>query len=733
MTLTINSTVLRDYLLSEDADITAQALLQSRTMAGGGSARDTAGSVTSIRPSLVEDTTTAYLGCHFSISQGGHPSFDPNNLGEATTTPIGAFLVPILVEEDLHLLILACPRCPPTDGTAESPSVSTIMGTSGESSFTRTDSFDGSAITTGDSSFTMLSYEGTSPVSSLRFTSFILDERKDSSAFDSLFGDDKDTNRSKEPFRKRSTETWCIATDATSVGKPGKKRYSCSVPSIFPLPFGHNLTSMETIPVSDDMDPALLKTCGADTDWITKLPVFRLWISAVRTNPSHFTPTKITELRLDSSPCLVTHRLAVSVTRQIFADWDRTVNDDNTLFDLSYGKHLLEEPIFPPPAAARADNAAASLPSWDPPFSFTVTPPGFMSNPGSTTPAIATTNLPVAPQPPTGTNGNNIVAQPAAGISIKSHKVESWQLMTICSFQGRIITLDPLLATWMYPPSSAQGIPIGTISALGTIGSVTAEYLSHFACAPLSQGMQTGLAEHTASMACASFQNRFNRARTTQGAQHTVVEKIRSVSGKPGSFWSTTTWEKILSATFSTSKLDKDIAPEGFNILIAASIDPTIQCTTEGYPTFPLTGAESFSTISTIISLCQWFVLAITHSDYFHHTLLYQGLSTIEGLCADHSFAHRWSSPTFNRGMATLAVVQSIHDLWSAISQVAVLAVAVQPPNMAILRTDGSAATQATLCPPRRHRLRRRLVLGANAGIVVPTHESKLCQGRHGP
>ena len=87
MTFTINSTVLRDYLLSEDADITAQALLQSRTMVGGGSARDTAGSVTSIRPSLVKDTTTAYLGCHFSISQGGHPSFDPNNLGEATTTP----------------------------------------------------------------------------------------------------------------------------------------------------------------------------------------------------------------------------------------------------------------------------------------------------------------------------------------------------------------------------------------------------------------------------------------------------------------------------------------------------------------------------------------------------------------------------------------------------------------------------------------------------------------------
>ena len=695
MTLTINAATLRDFLLSSDGDDTAKDLLRSQTMAGGLTAAMQASNQSTMKPDLKEETTLAYLGCHLSISQDGHPSFDPNTLGVNTQTPIGAFLIPISRDEDTHLLLLACPRCPPSDGNKEHPSVTTLMGTTGESSFTRTDTFDSSAIATGDSSFTALSYTGTSPVSSLRFTSFLVPARKDASDYDALFADEKDKIRSKDPFRSRPLEQWCIATDATSTGSPGTKRYSCAVPAIFPIPFGHNLTTMSTIPISADMGPSFLEACGADSDWLTKLPAFKLWIAAVRENPKHFTPTLVTDLRLDSASNLTEHHLAVSVTRQLFADWDKSTNKSDDLFDLTFGSHHLHEDEFPPATITRDNNDTSKLPSWDTPFSFVPTTPPPLQQHHHTNPANPAISTATPPQTVT-----NIVSQPSAGISIKNHKVQSWQLMAICSFPGRTPTLDPRLAKWTFPLTSSQGIPVGSVSALGTIGPVPPTHQSHFACAPLSQGMRTSLLEHTAANAAQAFQSRFERARTIQGKQNEVVEKIRSVSGSHSQFWKPAAWEPILAATFSASKLDREIAPVGFNILTAASIDPSISCTPEGYPTFPPTGAESFSTISTIIALGQWLILAVTDPDYYQHTILYQGLAHIDSLCDEHSFAHRWSAPNFNPGMATLAVIQSIHDLWSCISQVAILAIAVQPQDIAIVRTDGSPGEQATLCPP---------------------------------
>ena len=350
MPFTINSTILRDFLLSDDNDYTAKDLLCSQTIAGGATSAMHASNQSTLRPLLEEDTTTAYLGCHLFISQDGHPSFDPNALEVTTKTHIGAFLIPIKMGDETHLLILACPRCSPSDGTMEHPLVMTLTGTTGESSFIRTDTVDSSAITTGDSSFTALSYSGTSPVSSLSFTSFLVLDRKDATSYDALFDKEKDRNRSKDPFRTHPSKTWCIATDATSVGTPGKKRYSCAVPAIFPIPFGHNLTTMSTIPISDDMGPALTAACGADSDWLIKLPAFKLWISAVRKNPDHFTPFSITDLRLDSASRLTTHRLTLSVTCQLFTDWDKSTNKSDDLFDLAFGSHHLHEAKFPPTA-----------------------------------------------------------------------------------------------------------------------------------------------------------------------------------------------------------------------------------------------------------------------------------------------------------------------------------------------------------------------------------------------
>ena len=98
----------------------------------------------------------------------------------------------------------------------EHPSVMTLMGTTGESSFTRTDTFDSSAITTGDSSFTTLSYSGTSPVSSLRFTSFLVQDRKDATSYDTLVDKEKDRNiQGPIPYTLIRNMVYYTGVDAT--------------------------------------------------------------------------------------------------------------------------------------------------------------------------------------------------------------------------------------------------------------------------------------------------------------------------------------------------------------------------------------------------------------------------------------------------------------------------------------------------------------------------------------
>ena len=132
---------------------------------------------------------------------------------------------------------------------------------------------------------------------------------------------------------------------------------------------------MSTIPISDDMGPSFKAACGgADSDWLIKLPAFKLWISAVSENPDHFTPTSITDLRLDSTSSLTTHHLAVSVAHQLFADWDTSTNNSDNLFNLTFGPHHLHEATFPPAAITHDKDDTSELPSWDPPFSFVSNP-----------------------------------------------------------------------------------------------------------------------------------------------------------------------------------------------------------------------------------------------------------------------------------------------------------------------------------------------------------------------
>ncbi len=165
MTYSVNASILCDTLCSTNPDIkpALKAVILSTCIADASTTALTQLPEEERTQELTQATSTAYLVCHISISEtNGHPSFDPNSLGSATKSPIGTFLVPILKGPKIHLMVLSCPCSPPTDETRKHPTTTTLMGATGESVFTRTNSFNGTAITTGYSTFTMLSYSGTS-------------------------------------------------------------------------------------------------------------------------------------------------------------------------------------------------------------------------------------------------------------------------------------------------------------------------------------------------------------------------------------------------------------------------------------------------------------------------------------------------------------------------------------------------------------------------------------------
>ena len=650
---------------------------------------------------------------------------------------VGGYLIPDKLPGGSLTLSLISPAII-IPGDRHKPSY--LVGLKNQEAFTRTHEFDTEGLTGPDTRLTIASYSKVSKINRFRFISHTADRSTISDLRDVFVkkraaptDDDPDAVvQNREDYAKVSSGTHFLSatsSDSNWFIQNGIERSTgeLSIPAVFPVPIGHNITIIKEI-LSSSTDPHTLLDCfkeagvdeEADLSWLLNNPIFKVWHQNLTLDCTHSLPSKLLSSSLNSISSREIHEAAIKCLRLVGADWMSTVKEDPSLINhLQTNPDLLSNETFPP------DNIQVhfTIPPMKSQFPVrvitiddTVTDPPPQITPPSIprgSPTSLSSSRPATPHDLTfhPMNFDRIQRRTHNEASLK--KILVWGLI---DHSSRINMNDdassnPLVAT-------INGLHLHSkIEVTGGITDIPQDLQSYYMCAPLRSNLLSFLLaapKPQVSQLATDCKARF--IKYVSNVQPTLGKNFMSTLNN---FFCPAIFQMLASGAIAQVPISGAQHMEQFSLLHVALLHKAVRpATNSSAPLFPEEGFDSFEDISSIFLCMKWLLMTLFHQKWYTKTILFRGLTYMEEQCNLCNFSVKWSQDhTFHKKRASYIIVHYIHSLSAHLGNMAATIPEDELKEAYYSLDTNQDLKPCHLCPPT--------VLEDNGNVILDTDLEK--------
>ena len=604
------------------------------------------------------------------------------SLPDVAEASVGGYLIPDRIAGGALTLSLIAPAIIiPGDKYKQSY----IVGLKNQEAFTRTHDFDEGGLTGPDTRFTIASYGKVSKVNRFRFISHKADRVTISNLRDAFVkkiptpttDNPEAFIECRDDYNKVSSGAHflsAITSDSNWFIQKGIERAEgeFTVPAVFPVPRGHNITIFKEV-LATSKDPHVLldsfKEAGvdenADISWLLNNPLFKVWLDCLLIDCSHSIPSKILSSSLNSISSREIHEAAIKCLRLVGADWMSSVKNQPALFNhLQANPDLLAADVFPP------DNIPASfhlppIKSQFPVQTITIEETVPDQLPQVTPPSIprgSPTSF-SSSRPPTP---HDLAFHPMSFERIQRHghgesaikKLLVWGIVDHSTRQdiSDDRNTNPLT-------SSIEDLHLRSkIELTGGTTDLPSELESYYFCSPLRSNFMSFLLTAKPQVSQLAMHCKARFIKYVSNVQPTLGKNFLSTLTN---FFNTEIFQLLASGAIAQVPLTGAQHLEQFSLLHVALLHKAVRPSPTGSaPLFPDKGFDSFEDISSIILCMKWLLMTLFHQKWYTHTILFKGLTFMEDQCSRCNFSIKWSQDhTFSKKRASYIIINYLHSL----------------------------------------------------------------------
>jgi hypothetical protein len=102
---------------------------------------------------------------------------------------------------------------------------------------------------------------------------------------------------------------------------------------------------------------------------------------------------------------------------------------------------------------------------------------------------------------------------------------------------------------------------------------------------------------------------------------------------------------------------------KGFSLLHIALLHSDTKVGPNNSPVWGKNGFATYDAVEAIFHAIKWFLMTVFHSQWYKHTVVFNGICYLEELCEARNFRTAWCDDDFNTRAASYRLVLVIHDI----------------------------------------------------------------------